>query len=113
MEPESSSGDSPGNRAAVSFKKKKIVGCLCVVLVLTVAVCIWAGVEFYAYATKLDRLVMAHYQGKSRQFPARIYSRPLELYPGLTLEPDAFSEELSLLRYQTSDSLRFPGSQVH
>lgn len=104
------SPDGPGNQPVGLLKKKKVIGCFCVVFVLTAAACFWAGIEFAAYAIRLDRLVVEHFKGKSRQFPARIYARPLELYPGLTLEADAFFQELSLLRYQSSGQLEFPGS---
>ena len=47
---------------------------------------------------------------KKWELPARVYSRPLELYPGLSLNADYLARELSLMSYRRTERLEVPGS---
>jgi penicillin-binding protein 1B len=50
----------------------------------------------------LDKIVREKFEGKKWSLPARVYSRPLELYEGLPLTPVLFEKELEALGYRTS-----------
>jgi len=52
------------------------------------------------YTAYLDYTVRARFEGKRFALPARVYARPLELYPGLRLSPAELISELSLLGYR-------------
>ncbi len=47
----------------------------------------------------LDAQLKEKFEGKRWAIPAKVYARPLELYPGLTLSQDAFKAELQGLGY--------------
>jgi penicillin-binding protein 1B len=61
------------------------------------------------YVAYLDFQVRRQFDGKRWSLPARVYARPLELYAGLPLTPDALDTELSSLHYQPVSSPRQPG----
>jgi penicillin-binding protein 1B len=79
-------------------KKQVLFGALAVVLL---AVCT---------VVYLDFTVRARFEGKRFELPARVYARPLELYPGLKLRPTALLGELALLGYRESARPQEPGS---
>jgi len=58
----------------------------------------------------LDFTVRARFEGKRFALPARVYARPLELYPGLHLSPAELTTELALLGYRETSSPLEPGS---
>lgn len=58
------------------------------------------GAAALAYAAYLDVSIRAQFDGKRWSVPARVYARPLELYPGLPLRPDELLAELRLLGYR-------------
>ena len=60
----------------------------------------------------LDVVVRAKFDGKKWALPARVYSRPLELYEGLALTPSLFEQELQALGYRAVSSLNAPGQYV-
>src|SRR5690554_5879282 len=60
----------------------------------------------------LDVVVRAKFDGKKWALPARVYSRPLELYEGLALTPPLFEQELQALGYRAVGSLSAPGQYV-
>ena len=61
------------------------------------------------YIAYLDFQVRRQFDGKRWSLPARVYARPLELYVGLPLTPDALDTELTTLHYQPASSPRQPG----
>ena len=71
---------------------------------LAIAVVLFAG-----YVTFLDFQVRHQFDGKRWSLPARVYARPLELYAGLPLTPEALDEELSGLHYHPVSSPRQAG----
>jgi penicillin-binding protein 1B len=61
------------------------------------------------WALYLDKVVREKFEGKKWALPARVYSRPLELYEGLPLTPSLFEQELEALGYRTLASATAPG----
>lgn len=52
------------------------------------------------YTLYLDFRVRDAFEGRRFALPARLYARPLELFPGLKLAPDALTRELVRLGYK-------------
>ncbi|MEJ2154348.1 MAG: penicillin-binding protein 1B [Desulfobacteraceae bacterium] len=63
-----------------------------------------------SYVLYLDVTVRARFEGKRFALPARVYARPLELYPGLKLRATELLAELSLLGYREKARPVAPGS---
>src|SRR5690606_27415493 len=57
----------------------------------------------------LDVVVRAKFDSKKWALPARVYSRPLELYEGLAMTPQLFEQELRALGYRFVNELKAPG----
>lgn len=62
-----------------------------------------------AYAVFLNFEIRQQFEGRLWALPARVFSRPLEIYAGKTLSPDALIEELKLLRYRRRSRIDEPG----
>ncbi len=62
------------------------------------------------YLFYLDREVRTQFEGKRWAVPARVFARPLELFPGLPLDADRLETELQLLRYAKGRAAEAPGS---
>jgi penicillin-binding protein 1B len=54
------------------------------------------------YVAWLDLHVRSQFEGRRWSVPARIYARPLELYPGMRLEPETLEQALRAAGYQRS-----------
>jgi penicillin-binding protein 1B len=63
-----------------------------------------------SYVFYLDLTVRARFEGKRFALPARVYARPLELYPGLKLHATDLLAELSLLGYHETVLSQAPGT---
>ncbi len=63
-----------------------------------------------SYVAYLDFTVRARFEGKRFALPARVYARPLELYPGLRLRAAELLGELTLLGYRETGRPGEPGS---
>ena len=63
-----------------------------------------------SYVAYLDFTVRARFEGKRFALPARVYARPLELYPGLKLRAADLLGELTLLGYRETGRPEEPGS---
>ncbi|WP_415883339.1 penicillin-binding protein 1B [Neptuniibacter sp. QD72_48] len=57
----------------------------------------------------LDVQVKSKFEGKRWALPAKVYARPLELYPGQVLDRQAFKEELKGLGYRFVNRADKPG----
>jgi penicillin-binding protein 1B len=57
----------------------------------------------------LDAQIRQQFEGKRWAVPAKVYARPLELYPGLPVSLDDLKIELSGLGYQSSNQATQPG----
>lgn len=62
------------------------------------------------FALYLDITVRVQFEGKRWAMPARVYARPLELYPGMKLRPEQLAMELAMLDYRATADPRSPGS---
>jgi len=62
------------------------------------------------YTLYLDLTVRAQFEGKRWSLPARVYARPLELYPGMKLRPEQLTTELAMLDYRDAGEPQDPGS---
>lgn len=58
------------------------------------------SVALGVYLMELDKTIHAQFEGKRWALPARVYARPLELYPGMHLTAAEFAQELQLLNYR-------------
>jgi penicillin-binding protein 1B len=58
----------------------------------------------------LDNVVRDRFEGKRWKLPARVYARPLDLYPGRKLTPSQMVAELALLGYRETPRSQEPGS---
>lgn len=62
----------------------------------------------------LDAQVRSKFEGKRWALPAKVYARPLELYPGLQLKPKHLIQELKQIGYERVPNVRTPGQySVH
>ncbi len=66
-------------------------------------------VFFVGYVAYLDREVRAKFEGKRFELPARVFARPLELYPGKALLQSQLRTELDLLGYKVNAGELQPG----
>ncbi|MGB0712385.1 MAG: penicillin-binding protein 1B [Gammaproteobacteria bacterium] len=55
---------------------------------------------FLPYLAYLDYQVTTRFEGKRWSLPAQVYARPLEVFPGLELDPDGLERELTMLGYR-------------
>ncbi|OOG25916.1 penicillin-binding protein 1B [Thioalkalivibrio denitrificans] len=58
------------------------------------------------YTVYLDYEIRSQFEGKRWAVPARVFARPLELYPGRALEPAQLTRELELIHYRRGDAIR-------
>ncbi|MCK5091874.1 MAG: transglycosylase domain-containing protein, partial [Gammaproteobacteria bacterium] len=57
------------------------------------------------YIVFLDFSIRFQFEGKKWALPARVYARPLDMYPGKTILPSELDQELGLLNYR---QVRYP-----
>ncbi len=80
---------------------------------LILVVCLLGiGTIFYGRFSRFNTVVQEKFEGRLWELPARVYARPLELYPGMHLVPDLFEKELIFMGYQRAgnlDDLDAPG----
>lgn len=84
---------SGGSSFQIPWKLLLLIG-LGLILVGTIILGVWS--------LYLDKVVREKFEGKKWSLPARVYSRPLELYEGLPLTPVLFEKELEALGYRTA-----------
>ncbi len=65
---------------------------------------------FAIYALYLDHVVRTEFEGRRWALPARVYARPLEIFPGEKIDAKQVLEELAVLHYSTSLQPQNPGS---
>lgn len=72
-----------------------------------------------AWVAWLDIKVLGEFSGKKWSVPARVYARPMELYPGATISKEMLARELAILGYRQSKSpsragqFRVTGDRIH
>lgn len=79
-----------------------------VMLALSVVCALILGV----WSVYLDKVVREKFEGKKWALPARVYSRPLELYEGLPLTPVLFEKELEALGYRSTAGVTASGQMT-
>lgn len=65
-----------------------------------------------AYMMQLDGVIRAQFEGKRWALPARVYARPMELFPGAVVSGDELARELELLGFWQVERLQRPGGYV-
>ena len=60
----------------------------------------------------LDAKVRDKFEGKRWALPAKVYARPLEMYPGLSLKPKYLIQELEQIGYQRVPNVLTPGQYM-
>ncbi len=71
------------------------------------------GYGIYHQYRKFDRVVLERFQGRLWELPARVYTLPMSLYPGMRLAKPVFQQALNLMGYKrvaTPKDLENPGS---
>ncbi len=63
------------------------------------------------YVVYLDTLITSTFDERKWQIPARVYARPLELFPGAMLSVEDLEHELDLLGYRQVSAVRSPGQR--
>lgn len=76
---------------------------------LVVLICL-SALAFTLYVVYLDHQVREQFQGARWSLPAKVYARPLEIYPGLQLSPTDLIRELDRLGYVKGDQLQGAGA---
>ena len=71
---------------------------------------LWLLLALAVFTLYLDFSVRHQFEGKRWALPARVYARPLELYPGAKLTPEQLQTELNLLNYRVAGTPLEPGS---
>jgi len=64
------------------------------------------------YMLHLDDIIRSQFEGKRWALPARVYARPMELFPGAEIQAGQFAEELRSLRYREYPRTNGPGTFV-
>lgn len=72
--------------------------------------CLALLLALVGYSLYLDHQIVQRFAGSRWELPARVYARPLELYPGATLTVDDLRAELKRLGYRRSTALDSPGT---
>ena len=76
---------------------------------------LWLGIPagvlmvFTLYVGYLDLVIRDQFEGKKWAVPARVYARPLEIFPQSTLTQEELVQELDLLGYRRVKRVRRPG----
>lgn len=94
-------------RSAGGWTRKRIWLTVIGVFLLLLVV---GGVLMTVHVRHLSAVVHEKLADRPWELPARIYARPLELYPGLLITPDGLARELSLMRYREVSEVDGPGA---
>ncbi|OGT20087.1 MAG: penicillin-binding protein 1B [Gammaproteobacteria bacterium RBG_16_57_12] len=74
---------------------------------------ITAAIALTAYVYYLDYIIREKFDGKRWELPARVYARPLELYPSKIISMPQLLQELTQLDYQPGNDGSRPGTYIH
>lgn len=67
------------------------------------------GALSVSYVLKLNQQVTNQFEGKRWKLPARVYARPLDLFPGQKLTTRALESELAILNFRPVKKPHWPG----
>jgi len=76
-------------------------------LFIAFAIFLMIGIPYVYY---LDYTIRDQFEGKRWAIPAKVYARPLELYPEMNLSANEFEEELKVLAYRQTVQVDGPGA---
>lgn len=62
------------------------------------------------YVVYLDLSIRKQMEGKRWALPATVYTQPLELYTGKSMDPDRLERELTTVGYRQNDAVSQPGT---
>ncbi|MBK8101822.1 MAG: hypothetical protein IPK30_00530 [Cellvibrionales bacterium] len=80
-------------------------------LLIFTAKCAAVVIPFVLLASVyVDSLVRNKFEGRKWTIPAKVYAKPLELYPGQPFSAKGMTDALTLLGYQASSAAGFPVS---
>ena len=65
---------------------------------------------FGLHVLRLDKMIKEKFDGRLWVLPAEVYARPLELYPGLALNPKMLEDELELAGYRQDSQVTAAGA---
>lgn len=85
---------SPAGTASGWRNKLRLVPWLKIFAVLAIV--------FVVYTVYLDFVVRGQFEDNRWALPAHVYARPLEVYEGANISPDALERELNILNYRYS-----------
>ena len=88
---------------------KKSMGGYSPLIKWALGIFLFALVSFGIYIGYLDSVIRQKFEGKRWSLPAVVYSRPLELYPGLAMSMDELEGELELAGYRRDKIAQDPG----
>ena len=84
--------------------KKPAQGFIITILLLCIMLGMLCAVGLGIYALSFDSTVREKFEGKRWAIPAKVYSRPLELYTGASLSKADVLAELQLLHYRRQEN---------
>ena len=93
----------------VNPPQKPAQGFILTIIVLLMMLGLLFAVGLGIYALSLDGTVREKFEGKRWAIPAKVYSRPLELYTGAAVSKSDVLAELKLLHYRAQSSYDSPG----
>jgi len=70
------------------------------------------SVVFGLYVVYLNYSIKSQFEGKLWAIPAKVFARPLEVYPGAKLSADQFQNELNVLAYRRVANPDRPGTYM-
>ena len=71
---------------------------------------VWLLTFLVIFVLYLDFTIRTQFEGKRWALPARVYARPLELYPGMKLSAEQLTAELTALGYRRDTANEEPGT---
>ena len=74
--------------------------------------CVIFGYGIYHQYARFNQMVLERFQGRLWELPARVYARPMSLYPGMRLNTSTFLSALKRMGYQQvqyPEALKSPG----
>src|SRR5229473_7616516 len=71
---------------------------------------VWLLTFLVIFVLYLDFTIRTQFEGKRWALPARVYARPLELYPGMKLSAEQLTTELTALGYHKDAGNEEPGT---
>lgn len=93
----------------VTVPHKPARGFILTILILSIMLAMLCAVGLGVYALSMDGMVREKFEGKRWAIPAKVYSRPMELYTGAPLSKADILDELALLHYRPQNNYEAPG----